>query len=202
MLKKSTTGRRNSALIILSISFLLLFLSPITTILPSQSVLATLDSDGDGINDDVDQCPNEPETYNGIEDTDGCPDGVIEDTDGDGINDDVDQCPNEPETYNGIEDTDGCPDGATPVEVIEEIVSNVENLQNIPQSTKTSLTATLKGVVKILSDDNPNNDNSACGKFGAFTNKIKPSEKRGSLTEDQAEDLRTQSQDIRDKLNC
>jgi outer membrane protein OmpA-like peptidoglycan-associated protein len=32
------------------------------------------DSDGDGIPVDVDKCPNEPETYNGFEDEDGCPD--------------------------------------------------------------------------------------------------------------------------------
>jgi OOP family OmpA-OmpF porin len=32
------------------------------------------DSDGDGIMDSVDQCVFEPETVNGLEDTDGCPD--------------------------------------------------------------------------------------------------------------------------------
>lgn len=32
------------------------------------------DSDGDRIADRYDKCPNEPETYNGIEDEDGCPD--------------------------------------------------------------------------------------------------------------------------------
>lgn len=35
---------------------------------------AELDSDGDGIVDGRDQCPNEPETYNGYQDSDGCPD--------------------------------------------------------------------------------------------------------------------------------
>jgi hypothetical protein len=34
------------------------------------------DSDGDGIPDDVDDCPNVPETVNGFEDSDGCPDVV------------------------------------------------------------------------------------------------------------------------------
>lgn len=34
----------------------------------------TLDSDGDRIADIYDKCPNEPETYNGLEDEDGCPD--------------------------------------------------------------------------------------------------------------------------------
>ena len=34
------------------------------------------DTDGDGIWDGVDQCPLVPENYNGIADTDGCPDGI------------------------------------------------------------------------------------------------------------------------------
>src|SRR5262249_24681478 len=32
------------------------------------------DTDGDGIPDRLDKCPNEPETFNGFEDEDGCPD--------------------------------------------------------------------------------------------------------------------------------
>ena len=32
------------------------------------------DTDGDGITDDLDKCPTEPETKNGFEDADGCPD--------------------------------------------------------------------------------------------------------------------------------
>lgn len=32
------------------------------------------DLDGDKIADSIDKCPTEPETYNGIEDEDGCPD--------------------------------------------------------------------------------------------------------------------------------
>ena len=32
------------------------------------------DSDGDGINDYNDLCPNQPETFNGVFDRDGCPD--------------------------------------------------------------------------------------------------------------------------------
>ena len=57
-----------------------------------------LDSDGDGINDDVDKCPNTP----GLAKYDGCP---IPDSDKDGINDEEDKCPNEP----GIAKYNGCP---------------------------------------------------------------------------------------------
>ncbi len=65
------------------------------------------DRDGDGIPDDEDQCPTEPEDRDGFEDSDGCPDL---DNDGDTILDVDDKCPNEPEDPDGFEDTDGCPD--------------------------------------------------------------------------------------------
>jgi outer membrane protein OmpA-like peptidoglycan-associated protein len=65
------------------------------------------DSDGDGITDDRDQCPREPEDRDGFKDRDGCPDP---DNDLDGIPDVRDRCPNKPETVNGFQDQDGCPD--------------------------------------------------------------------------------------------
>ena len=86
------------------------------------------DSDRDGIPDSVDKCPREPETYNGFEDEDGCPDTVpIQDEDKDGIEDSLDKCPKEPENFNGFEDTDGCPDdprGPTEVFVFAERKGN------------------------------------------------------------------------------
>jgi outer membrane protein OmpA-like peptidoglycan-associated protein len=65
------------------------------------------DRDGDGIPDDIDQCPDVPEDKDGFEDEDGCPDF---DNDKDGIYDAQDQCPNEPEDRDGFQDQDGCPD--------------------------------------------------------------------------------------------
>jgi OOP family OmpA-OmpF porin len=65
------------------------------------------DSDGDGIPDDVDKCPTEPEDKDGFQDEDGCPDP---DNDGDGIPDKADKCPMEPEDKDGFQDEDGCPD--------------------------------------------------------------------------------------------
>jgi outer membrane protein OmpA-like peptidoglycan-associated protein len=62
------------------------------------------DKDGDGIADDDDKCPETP----GLAKYGGCP---IPDTDGDGINDEEDKCPNEKgyARYQGcpIPDTDG-----------------------------------------------------------------------------------------------
>jgi OOP family OmpA-OmpF porin len=65
------------------------------------------DKDGDGILDDVDKCPADPEDRDGFEDEDGCPDP---DNDKDGIADIKDKCPLEPEDKDGFQDEDGCPD--------------------------------------------------------------------------------------------
>jgi OOP family OmpA-OmpF porin len=59
------------------------------------------DSDGDGVTDDKDRCPNTP--AGAIVDANGCP----LDSDGDGVYDGIDQCPNTPR---GTEvDKRGCP---------------------------------------------------------------------------------------------
>ncbi len=65
------------------------------------------DRDGDGIKDDVDKCPDDPEDKDGFEDEDGCPDP---DNDKDGIPDYLDHCPNDPEDFDGDRDKDGCPE--------------------------------------------------------------------------------------------
>ncbi len=84
------------------------------------------DRDGDGILDEVDQCPERAEDIDGVDDRDGCPefpagyDGnaptneplidVFGDADGDGIDDGRDNCPQEAEDKDQFEDTDGCPE--------------------------------------------------------------------------------------------
>jgi OmpA-OmpF porin, OOP family len=102
--------------------------------------VSPLDTDGDGLNDDVDECPKDPEDRDGFKDRDGCPDpdndadGILdepdkcplvaedvdtfededgcpeEDNDKDGLADRIDQCPNEAEDQDSFEDDDGCPD--------------------------------------------------------------------------------------------
>ncbi|WP_437673638.1 OmpA family protein [Sorangium sp. So ce131] len=75
------------------------------------------DRDGDGIKDDQDDCPDEPEDFDGFQDTKadsppgkyGCPDP---DNDEDGILDVDDHCVNNPEDKDGDEDDDGCPEGS------------------------------------------------------------------------------------------
>jgi outer membrane protein OmpA-like peptidoglycan-associated protein len=65
------------------------------------------DSDGDGLLDEVDACPERPEDFDQVEDRDGCPDP---DNDRDDIPDTADDCPNRAEDEDGFEDDDGCPD--------------------------------------------------------------------------------------------
>jgi len=113
------------------------------------------DLDGDGLPDRLDACPEDKETVNGVDDSDGCPeadpdsDGVIGladkcpiqaedfdhfqdddgcpdlDNDADGISDQLDACPSEPETANGFEDADGCPD-QVPAEITAALAVNVK----------------------------------------------------------------------------
>ncbi len=110
---------------------------------PEEEVIAKPeigDRDKDGIKDNVDDCPDDPEDKDNFEDDDGCPepdndkDGIADvdddcpmqpedrdrwqdddgcpedDNDGDGIEDGKDECPNDAEVKNGFEDDDGCPD--------------------------------------------------------------------------------------------
>ena len=71
------------------------------------------DSDGDGIYDNEDQCPDEP----GDAENNGCP---LVDADGDGVLDGLDDCPNEP----GPAQYNGCP---SPQILINEVLYDPPN---------------------------------------------------------------------------
>lgn len=83
------------------------------SLIPSPPIVqndpSTRDRDRDGIVDERDACPNDPEDFDGLMDEDGCPE---EDADLDGLLDRDDACPSAGETLNGFEDRDGCPDEA------------------------------------------------------------------------------------------
>ncbi len=72
---------------------------------PGEVVVVSTDDDGDGIDNDADQCPSEAEDMDNFEDADGCPDL---DNDGDGVGDAMDKCPDAAEDLDGFEDADGC----------------------------------------------------------------------------------------------
>lgn len=65
------------------------------------------DKDGDGLLDEEDDCPADPEDFDGYQDKDGCPE---DDNDGDGIADPADECMFVAEDVDGFLDEDGCPD--------------------------------------------------------------------------------------------
>jgi OmpA-OmpF porin, OOP family len=65
------------------------------------------DVDQDGIDDEVDECPELAEDVDGFQDQDGCLDF---DNDEDGVPDAQDKCPKGLEDADGFEDEDGCPD--------------------------------------------------------------------------------------------
>ena len=62
------------------------------------------DLDHDGVQDDVDECPDLAEDRDGFEDHDGCPDF---DNDDDGVPDGSDRCPKQKEDEDGYQDDDG-----------------------------------------------------------------------------------------------
>jgi OOP family OmpA-OmpF porin len=69
-----------------------------TVFLEKRIEKVVMDSDGDGVPDDLDKCPNTPK---GVKvDADGCP----LDTDGDGVPDHLDECPDTPKgaTVNSV----------------------------------------------------------------------------------------------------
>ena len=113
---------------------------------PDVAGLASLqgcpDGDGDGIADKDDKCPTEAGTakYN------GCP---IPDTDGDGVNDEEDKCP----TVAGVRANNGCP------EIKEEVIAKVQKAagQIFFATGKDVLLkkshAQLNEVVKLLEED-------------------------------------------------
>jgi outer membrane protein OmpA-like peptidoglycan-associated protein len=107
------------------------------------------DRDRDGLADNRDQCPDDPEDFDGYQDEDGCPDP---DNDGDGIVDTVDKCPNEAEDFNDYEDEDGCPEGGKPV-VPKKIT--LEGLRFLPERTELvpGSDDSLKAAGEILKDN-------------------------------------------------
>ncbi|HEX4375199.1 MAG TPA: OmpA family protein, partial [Puia sp.] len=100
------------------------------------------DTDGDGINDEEDKCP----TVAGVAKYHGCP---IPDTDGDGINDEEDRCP----TIPGVKENQGCP--LVKEEILRRVIYDAKNIffatgsfKLLPKSYRP-----LNEVAKILKED-------------------------------------------------
>src|SRR5581483_1774730 len=72
---------------------------PVSVIIRETTKVAVKDSDGDGIPDVEDECPD----VAGLRENHGCP--VVADRDGDHVADDIDRCPDQP----GPRENFGCP---------------------------------------------------------------------------------------------
>jgi len=88
------------------------------------------DRDGDGLKDDVDKCPDDPEDFDGFEDEDGCPEP---DNDRDEILDEDDTCPLIPEDRDGFQDEDGCPEGDRGDRDGDRILDEVDKCPDDPE---------------------------------------------------------------------
>ena len=88
------------------------------------------DSDEDGLRDDVDDCPDEPEDKDEFQDEDGCPEP---DNDEDTILDEADQCPLDKEDLDKFEDEDGCPDPDNDKDNILDVDDDCPDEAGIPE---------------------------------------------------------------------
>jgi len=132
---------------------------------PTRVAKKRVDTDGDGLFDDEDDCPTKPEDFDKFEDEDGCPDvdndkdtildvddacdndpedfDKFEDQDGcpepdndkDGLADKIDQCPDDPEDLDGFEDDDGCPDCDNDKDGVPECPQQVDKCPDQPAQT-------------------------------------------------------------------
>ena len=104
--------------------------SPLTLIMDSDKNIVgnfkLMDSDGDGVTDDLDSCTDTPSGQN--VDSNGCSDSQ-KDTDGDGVNDDVDTCSDTPsgETV----DSNGCSDSQKDTDG-DGVSDDVDTCSNTP----------------------------------------------------------------------
>jgi outer membrane protein OmpA-like peptidoglycan-associated protein len=107
------------------------------------------DRDQDGIPDESDACPDDPEDIDGFEDEDGCPDP---DNDEDGILDEVDECPDEPEDVDGFADEDGCPDLDNDQDGFQDVVDECPNDAEVVNGVDDHDGCPDEGVIEFVDD--------------------------------------------------
>ena len=117
-----------------------------------------VDTDNDGINNDIDQCPNTPAGT--AVDVVGCALPIDIDDDNDGVNNDIDQCPNTPQ---GTEvDAVGC---ALLIDVDDDndgVNNDIDQCPNTPQGTEVDAVGCALPIDVDDDNDGVNNDIDQC----------------------------------------
>ncbi len=106
--------------------------NPDTTENPTEEPIA--DSDGDGIDDSEDNCPEDANAEQGDIDEDGIGDLCDNDKDGDGIDNATDECPTVAAGDEGGEEKKGCPgeDEEEYPDDVEDYVASTDGQENDP----------------------------------------------------------------------
>ncbi|WNC71752.1 family 16 glycosylhydrolase [Thalassotalea psychrophila] len=118
---------------------------------PNNTVI--LDDDQDGVNNDLDLCPNTP--LNSVVDSDGCivtVPPVVGDDDQDGVNNDLDLCPDTP--LNSAVDSDGCIVTVPPV-VADDDQDGVNNDLDLCPNTPLNSDVDNDGCIVIEEPEQP-----------------------------------------------
>ena len=97
-----------------------LFGQEASVIISENDIISSIDTDNDGVTNDIDQCPDTPTGE--TSDENGCSDSQ-NDTDNDGITDDIDQCPNT--LAAALVDVNGCEVFTLPVQNFKVEVGSV-----------------------------------------------------------------------------
>ena len=90
---------------------------------------------------------------------------------------------------------------STPSESIQNLIDTINDL-DISKHAKAILTAPLKIAIKLLTDNNLNNDKAACRILDAFLIIVHSMESNKQLTSLQAEQLSQQAIAIKNSLGC
>ena len=86
------------------------------------------------------------------------------------------------------------------ISAVDEIIAEIDNL-DVNNGVKNGLKGPLKNIEAILTDDDKSNDSGACNKLKAFEKQVSAkSEKR--ISEEEANDLLSKSEQIKNTLGC